>query len=139
MKKNVVLILILSILLIVFIFGMFLGSFNFTNSKRLGKTNYYLVKGAANVVGLYYKYPEMSDMFVGVLEGHITDIYWNEQYILVTQCAINSDSIRGYYIIKMLPPVETGVPYEKISIFSKEEYEQKKKELRLNEKEMKHN
>jgi hypothetical protein len=38
----------------------------------------------------------------------------------------------------MLPPVEKGVPWEKTGLLSKEEYEQKKQELLLNENEMKH-
>jgi hypothetical protein len=38
----------------------------------------------------------------------------------------------------MLPPVKKGVPWEKTGILSKEEYENKKQELRLNEKEMQH-
>jgi hypothetical protein len=103
----------------------------------LGKTNYYLVDGVAPGWGLYHTYQEDGG-FYGVLENHIPDVYWNDEYILATQYVLKSDSIKGYYIIKMLPPVETGVPWIKIGPLSKEEYEQKKQELLLNEKEMEH-
>ncbi len=138
MKKKTVLTLLGSVLVILFIFGWVLGSFDFTRSKRVGKTNFYLVESISYVVGLYYQYPEMQEMFVCVLGGRITDVYWNVQYILATEYAVQNDSITGYYIVKMLPPVKKGVPWEKIGPLSKGEYEQKKQELHLNEKEMKH-
>ena len=72
--------------------------------------------------GLYHR-----DRLEGVVGGCIKDIYWNEQYI-----------IEGYYIVKLLPPVKKGVPWEKIGPLSKEEYGQKKLELHLNEEKMKH-
>jgi hypothetical protein len=127
------------IILILVLFSILLGSCDFTRTKRLGKTNYYLVKGIppGTFWGLYHTYQE-ADGFYGVLEGHITDVYWNDEYILATQYALKSDSIKGYYIIKMLPPIEKGVPWVKIGILSKEEYKRKKQELLLNEKEMKH-
>ncbi|KAA6302574.1 MAG: hypothetical protein EZS26_001081 [Candidatus Ordinivivax streblomastigis] len=140
-KKHIIIIIISSVLLCLFIFGALLGGLGgFTCSKRLGKTNYYLFKsaGANSMVNLSYEYSDMQDMLVGVVEGHITDAYWNEQYILVTQYYGRNDSIEGYYIVKMLPPVEKGVPWEKTKFATKEEYEQKKQELSLNEKEMKH-
>jgi hypothetical protein len=132
-KKYIILLLVLSCIL--------LGSCDFTRSKRLGKTNYYLVDGnppGTSYWGLYYQYPDMSEWFVGVFEGQVTDIFWNDEYIFATLYDFKNDSIEGYYIIKMLPPVEKGVPWEKIGILSKEEYEQKKQELLLNEKEMNH-
>jgi hypothetical protein len=135
-KKHIVLTLIGTICLILFIFMSVLGSFDFTRSKRLGKTDYYLVDGnppGTPYWGLYHK-----DREEGIVSGRVTDIYWNEQYILATRQHIWNDSIIGYYIVKMLPPVKKGVPWEKIGPLSKEEYEQKKQELQLNEKEMKH-
>ena len=138
MKKKTVLALLCSVLVILFIFGLVLGSFDFSCSKRLGKTNFYLTKSISDVVGLYYEYPEMQEMFICVLSGRITDVYCNKQYILTTEYAVQNDSITGYYIVKMLSPVEKGVPWEKIGPLSKGEYEQKKQELNLNEKEMSH-
>ena len=138
MKKKIALTLLCSILVVLFIFGLVLGSFDFTRSKRVGKTNFYLVENSFDVVGLYYQYPDMKESFVGVLNACVSDVYWNEQYILATEYAVQNDSITGYYIVKMLPPVKKGVPWEKIGPLSKGEYEQKKQELHLNEKEMKH-
>ena len=46
--------------------------------------------------------------------------------------------VEGYYIVKLLPPVKKGVPWEKIGPLFKEEYGQKKLELHLNEEKMKH-
>lgn len=105
--------------------------------KRLGKTDYYV--GWINM-------PELTNLsrkidrniFEGVIEGRVTDVYWNDQYILATRCKVRSDSVIGYYIVKMLPPVEQGVPWEKTGPLSKEEYKQKKKELNLREEDMKH-
>jgi hypothetical protein len=119
------------------LFGVLLSSCDFTHTIRLGKTNYYILDEIPSV-GLYYEYPDMEDMLVGVVGGRIKNAYWNDQYILGTQHAVRSDSIIGYFIVKMLPPVKKGVPWEKIELSTKEEYEQKKRELSLNEKEMKH-
>ncbi|KAA6302575.1 MAG: hypothetical protein EZS26_001082 [Candidatus Ordinivivax streblomastigis] len=138
-KKHIIIIIISSVLLCLFIFGALLGGLGgFTRYKRIGKTNYYLAENIANIVELYHQYPEERRGFYNVLRGRITDAYWNDQYILATQYAVNSDSIEGYYIVKMLPPVEKGVPWEETKFATKEEYEQKKQELSLNEKEMKH-
>ncbi|KAA6302573.1 MAG: hypothetical protein EZS26_001080 [Candidatus Ordinivivax streblomastigis] len=138
-KKHIIIIIISSVLLCLFIFGALLGGLGgFTRYKRIGKTNYYLVEGVNNVFDLHFKDPKYNSFGEGIIEGRISDIYWNDQYILVTQYAVNSDSIEGYYIVKMLPPVEKGVPWEETKFATKEEYEQKKQELSLNEKEMKH-
>ena len=138
MKKKTVLTLLCGILVILFVFGLVIGSFDFTRSKRVGKTNYYLVESISDVVGLYYEYPDMQEMFVPVLNGRITEVHWNEQYILTIEYAVQNDSITGYYIVKMLPPVKKGVPWKVTGPLSKVEYELKKQELHLNEKEMKH-
>ena len=119
MKKKTILTLLGSVLVVLFIFGWVLGSFDFTRSKRVGKTNFYLVESSFDVVGLYYQYPDMKESFVGVLNACVSDVYWNEQYILATEYAVQNDSITGYYIVKMLPPVKKGVPWEKIGPLSK--------------------
>ena len=138
-KKNIVLTLLCSALFILFIFGLVLGSFDFTRSKRLGKTNYYLIENVvAKTFGLYYQYTDMKESFVGVLSASVKNVYWDEQYILTTSYNTQNDSIEGYYIIKMLPPVKKGVPWEKTGLLTKDEYEKKKQELNLNEKDMKH-
>lgn len=136
--KKVVLTLLCSALVVLFVFGWLLGSFDFTRSERVGKTNYYLVESVANVIGLYYQYPDVPDGFACVLYGRVADVYWNEQYICTTEYAVQNDSVTGCYIVKMLPPVEKGVPWEIIGPLSKGDYELKKQELHLNEKEMKH-
>lgn len=89
------------------------------------------------LTNIYYSSP-IDGLGEGVLEGRITDVYWNEQYILAKQCEFYNDSIKGYYIIKILPPVKKGVPYKKIGPLSEEEFIRLKEELRLNEEEMKH-
>jgi hypothetical protein len=104
---------------------------------RLGKTDYYLMSDPMSLK-LYYKWPD-GYYSEPLFPGRVTDVYWNEQYILVTRSDVWSDSIEGYYIIKMLPfGTKRGVPCEKTGLLSKEEYEQKKQELGLNEKEMKY-
>lgn len=136
--KKVVLTLLCSALVVLLVLGWVIGSFDFTRSERVGKTNYYLVESIANVVELGYQYPEMKEAFAHVLDGRLTDVYSSEQYICVTQYAVLNDSVTGYYIVKMLPPVKKGVPWKVIGPLSKGEYELKKQELHLNEKEMKH-
>ena len=88
------------------------------------------------LTNLYYDYPNGGSC--GVAKARITDVYWNEQYILAKQCEFYNDSIKGYYIIKILPPVKKGVPYKKTDPLSEEEFIRLKEELGLNEKEMKH-
>ena len=73
-----------------------------------------------------------------MLDACIANVNWNEQYILVTSCNVQNDSIKGYYIVKMLPSVKEGAPWEKTGPLSADEYKQKKQELHLNEKEMKY-
>lgn len=135
-KKRTITILICGVIICIFIFGILLGLFDFTQSKRLGNTNYYLLKNPS--VGLHYIYPKEKDMSIGVLEGRITDVYWNEEYILATQHSIKNDSIINYFIIKMFQFEKKDIPWEKIKLSTKEEYEKKKQELSLNEKKMKH-
>lgn len=84
-----------------------------------------------------YVYPDTGGL-VGITEGRITDVYWNAQYILAKQCEFYNDSIRGYYIVKILPPVKKGVPYKKIGPLSEEEFIRLKEELGLDEREMNH-
>lgn len=137
MKKKVIFKLLGGILVALFVFGLLIGSFDFTRSKKIGKTDYSLVDGCppgTNYWGLYHK-----DRLEGVIGGCVKDIYWNERYILAkTHYGANSDSIEGYYIIEMLPPVKKGVPWKKRSFLSADEYEQKKQELHIDEKEMQH-
>lgn len=137
MKKKIILTLLGSILVVLFVFGLLVGSFDFTRSKKIGKTDYSLVDECppgTRYWGLYHK-----DRLEGVIGGCVRNVYWNERYILVkTHYGANSDSIEGYYIIEMLPPVKRGVPWKKTGLLSADEYEQKKQELHLNEKEMKH-
>ena len=81
-----------------FVLGLVLGSFDFTRSKIIEKTDYYLVDGCppgTRYWGLYHR-----DRLEGIVGGCIKDIYWNEQYILVKiHYGANSDSIEGYYIV----------------------------------------
>ena len=127
-KDTIICVLLLVVLLLIIASNM--------RPTRLGKTDYYLADDPMPL-GLYYQYSDYG--MIGVLDGRITDIYWNEQYILATQCDVWSDSVVGYYIVKKLPlSVKKGVPCEIVGSLSKEEYEQKKQELFLNEREMKH-
>ena len=108
-------------------------------SKKLKGTDFEV--GWVNMpelTSLYYKFPNSKNLSVGIVENRITDVYGNEQYILAKQCKMYNDSIKGYYIVKILPPVKKGVPYKKIGPLSEEEYIMKKKELGLDEQKMKH-
>ena len=116
MKKKIISTLLGGILVALFVFGLVIGSFHFTRSKKIGKTDYSLVDGCppgTHYWGLYHK-----DRPEGVIGGCIKYIYWNERYILAkTHYGANSDSIEGYYIIEMLPPVKKGVPWKKNEFF----------------------
>ena len=57
--------------------------------------------------------------------------------ILVISCNAQNGS-KGYYIIKTLPLVEKGVPWERMGPLSGDNYEQMKQELHLDEKDMRH-
>lgn len=137
MRKNTILILLFGFIFILLMSGLIIGSFDFTRSERLGKTNYYLMENMANVIEVCYKYP--NGLFIGVEGGRITDVYWNDEYILATQCDTQSDSVRGYYIMKIFSStVGKSIPCEKNGPLSKEEYEQEKHNLGISEKKMRH-
>lgn len=89
------------------------------------------------LTNLYYASP-INGSGEGVLKARITDVYWNAQYILAKQCEFYNDSIKGYYIVKILPPVKKGVPYKKLGPLSEEEFIRLKEELGLDEREMSH-
>ncbi len=85
---------------------------------------------------IYYDFP--SGLSIGVSSQRITDVYWNDKYILAKRCANTSDSLIGYYIITILPENTRPVPWKSSDLMSEEEYEQSKKQLGLNEQEMRH-
>ena len=82
---------------------------------------------------IYYS-SSINGMGEGVLPHRITDIYWNDSYILAKQCEMYSDSIIGYYIVKILPCQSTGVPYRRIGPMLENEYVHLKQKLNLDEK-----
>lgn len=121
------------IVLIILISGTSCDSYN----KKLDGISFSI--GWVNLpelTNVCYDYPD--GLSVGILENRITDVYWNEQYILAKRCAYDNDSIIGYYIVTILPEGIHRVPWKKTELLSEEEYEQTKKELGLNEQEMKH-
>lgn len=86
---------------------------------------------------VYYDYPDGNR--VGVLGGGgVTDVYWNENYILAKRWSSHADTLIGYYVVKILPPVKKGVPWKTTGPLSEKEYEKIKKELGLNEKDMRY-
>lgn len=87
---------------------------------------------------VYYDYPDGSGSRIGVVGGGVTDVYWNENYILAKRWGPYADTLIGYYVVKILPPVKKGVPWKTTGPLSAEEYEKNKKELGLNEKDMRH-
>lgn len=88
------------------------------------------------LTNVYYDYPDGGS--VEIVRQRITDVYWNDKYILAKRCANTSDSLIGYYIITILPENTRPVPWICSELLSKEEYEQSKKQLGLNEQKMKH-
>lgn len=135
MKKYIIRIL-LFVFFLILLFGTLLGSFDFSCNKRIGKTDYYV--GWA--IGKQYTalYFGDEDGQEGIMGARIADVYWNETHILAKQCELYSDTLVGYYILKI---VEFGKEKASKNMFgplSEHEYRQKKQELHLNEKEMKH-
>ena len=105
--------------------------------KKLTGTNFSI--GWVNLpelTNVYYNYPDGGS--VGIVRQHITDVFWNDKYILAKRCANTSDSLIGYYIITILPENTRPVPWECSELLPEEKYEQTKKQLGLNEQEMKH-
>lgn len=109
-------------------------------NKRLGDIDFSV--GWVNLpytTGLHYDSEKNGEFNYGVLEGRITDVYWNDQYILAKQCEAFNDTVKAYFIIKILPDtVKSGLPYKKIGPLTENEYTHKKQELNLNEKNMKY-
>ena len=56
-------------------------------------------------------YNDPNGGWLGVTEQRITDVYWNEEYILAKRCENRTDSILGYYIIKILHHNYTPLKY----------------------------
>ena len=59
--KKVILTLLCSVLVVLFVFGWLIGSFDFTRSERVETSNFYLTENEAKIVGLSYEYPEMQE------------------------------------------------------------------------------
>ncbi|MBR4085801.1 MAG: hypothetical protein IKK33_16110 [Lachnospiraceae bacterium] len=88
------------------------------------------------LTNIYYDYPEGGS--IGILMQRITDVYWNEKYILAKRCANTNDSVIGYYIVTILPEGTRPVPWKSSELLTNEEYEKAKNELGLKEENMKH-
>lgn len=88
------------------------------------------------LTNITYDYP--NGVSVEILTQRITDVYWNDKYILATRCCNTSDSVLGYYIVSILPKDARPVPWKCSELLSAEEYEKLKKELELKEQDMKH-
>ena len=105
--------------------------------KKLTGTNFSI--GWVNLpelTNVYYDYPDGGS--VGIARQRITDVYWNDKYILAKRCANTNDSLIGYYIITILPNNTRPVPWECSELLSEEEYELSKEQLGLDEQEMRH-
>lgn len=133
--KKIFFITAASALFLLFMFGAVIGSFDFNRTIELGESEYFLMDGCppgTRRYGLFH-----TSTMEAVIGGNLKDVYWNDDYILVTishpeQC----DSVTGHYIVKRLPLPKKGVPWRKTGPLSEDEYERIKKELNLNEKSM---
>ena len=76
--------------------------------------------------------------WLGVTGQRITDVYWNEEYILAKRCENRTDSILGYYIIKILPDTTRPVPWKSYGLLTREEYIHKRDSLELDESRMRY-
>lgn len=86
-----------------------------------------------------YMMPELASVCRGttlITEPRITDVYWNKKYILATKCEAYSDTVNGYYIIEMLDDSTNVMPWILSGPMSEEEYEIKKNQLNISEKNM---
>lgn len=85
---------------------------------------------------IYYDYP--NGLSTGILMQRITDVYWNDKYILAKRCANTNDSVIGYYIVTILPEGTRPIPWKSSELLSEEEYEKLKVKLGLKEQDLKH-
>ncbi len=108
-------------------------------SKNLTGTNFSVQwVNLPELTNIYYNYPN-KDISVGILEHRITDVYWDNQYILAKRCKSSNDSLIGYYIIKITPSVmDVPESWEISDLLSEIEYVQAKLEYNLNEQTMMH-
>lgn len=111
-------------------------SCDFSYEKRLGESDYYLGWGIGK------EYTDLAfgdeDVHEGIISARVTDVYWDDKYILVTQCKLYNDSITGYYIVKQVRYGGEKAYPNIFGPFSKEEYEKQKQELHLDERNMEH-
>ena len=87
---------------------------------------------------VYYDFPDGTGSRIGVVGGGVTDVYWNKNYILAKMWHPYADTLIGYYVIKIFPPAKKAIPCKTTGPLSEKEYEKTKKELGLNEKDMRH-
>ncbi|WP_405373329.1 hypothetical protein [Pseudobutyrivibrio sp.] len=105
--------------------------YDYCNSIELTGTDGYSITS--------YMMPELASVCRGtaiITEPRITDVYWNKKYIFATKCEAYSDTVNGYYIIEMLDDSTNVMPWILSGPMSEEEYEIKKNQLNISEKNM---
>lgn len=133
--RNLLIFLLMLIFLYILIFYAFLKDSYFV---RLGDTDYEVgwVNSPDQTSVFYTPAPDKGGE--SLVEGRVTDIYWNDKYILVKKCQHYNDSVDGYFIIKILPKNNKWPQYKKTGPYTEKEYTQMKLKLHLEEKQMKY-
>lgn len=115
---------------------LLLTACDFSYNKKLGNSNYYIgwVNGK-----------EYATLFFGdkngqeeIMNARVTDVYWNDKYILAKQCKLHSNEIVGYYIFKIVKYGKEKATKNRIGPLSQKEYDRMKVKLLLNESTMNH-
>lgn len=121
--------------LFIFFGGIFWGDMA-SPYKRIGKTNFYLVKEGDERSYLMYN---ENNSFHGVNSWQVYEIHWNDKFVLL-KCHKGSllqiSKEKVYYIIQYNESLNSDMPWKKHEYHNKEEYERAKSFFGINENDM---
>ena len=89
-------IIIVTVLLII----SFLSSCDNTQYKQIGDTNFYLIEDWKGNAHLYHNEGSDHSFYAIPHKGIISDVYWNQQYIIIKCCQSVNDTIKNWYVLK---------------------------------------
>ena len=94
--KKITIFLLVTVLLLF----PFLSSCDFTQYKRIGDTNFYLYEDIHGNALLYHNEGRKRPSYAISHEGIVSDVYWNQKYIIVKCCQSDNDTIKYWYVMK---------------------------------------
>ena len=108
-----------------------------TQYKQIGDTYYYLMEDWQGNAHLYYKEGSEHFFYAIAHEGVISDVYWNQKFIIIKCCQSDNDTIKFWYVMKNIKEYDWN-DYEIKPYFNRKEYEIAIDSIGLSEEHMEH-